>query len=244
MWVKRNILCTFLEKYLALARAHPGVGYCNTISPMKSALRVNLWNAHMAKILDKFSLFFFFFTSVDFFKLCASQIWIGPLGNQWKNNNNKKTFTCSQWIQNKANVTPFSLYKEYWVNYSCELKLNGGGLISQYSEYKVSFFLCRSPPAMAPTGPVTTKGQVTPSSSTTLPMTSYSRGHSLSMPDTGSLKKPSQVTDGWIFVCLVLYSRISTNGHLPTTATSLQGLCFPVPTSDLFTQILLLKTPP
>ena len=48
---------------------------------------------------------------------------------------------------------------------------------------------------MAPTGPVTTQGQVTPSSSTTLPMTAgANRGHSLSMPDTGSLKRPSQVT--------------------------------------------------
>ena len=45
---------------------------------------------------------------------------------------------------------------------------------------------------MTPTGPVTTQGQVTPSSHTS-PITSLARGHSHSMPDTGSLKKPSQV---------------------------------------------------
>ncbi|XP_068751668.1 kalirin-like isoform X6 [Montipora capricornis] len=49
------------------------------------------------------------------------------------------------------------------------------------------------PPAMAPTHPVTTQGQVTPSSSTTLPLSvGANRGHSFSMPDTGSLKRPSQ----------------------------------------------------
>lgn len=49
-------------------------------------------------------------------------------------------------------------------------------------------------PAMTPMSPVTTQGQVTPSSSTTLPMTTGgNRGHSLSMPDTGSLRRSSQV---------------------------------------------------
>ena len=37
------------------------------------------------------------------------------------------------------------------------------------------------------------------------------------------------------------YSRTSTDDHLHTTATSLQLPCFPIPTSDPFTQILLLK---
>lgn len=63
---------------------------------------------------------------------------------------------------------------------------------------KDCFYLLLSPPAMTPTAPVTTQGQVTPSSST-LPMTSFARGHSLSMPDTGSLKKPSQVMDARVF---------------------------------------------
>ena len=62
---------------------------------------------------------------------------------------------------------------------------------------------------MTPTGPVTTQGQVTPSSHTS-PITSMARGHSHSMPDTGSLKKPSQV---WPSVqydyVLYLFSRIT-----------------------------------
>ncbi|RMX44252.1 hypothetical protein pdam_00005282 [Pocillopora damicornis] len=50
------------------------------------------------------------------------------------------------------------------------------------------------PPALTPGSPVTTQGQVTPSSSTTLPLTtSATRGHSLSLPNTGSLKKASQI---------------------------------------------------
>ena len=40
------------------------------------------------------------------------------------------------------------------------------------------------------------------------------------------------------------YSQTSTNGHLPTTATSLQRPYFPVPTSEPSTQILVLKTFP
>ena len=62
---------------------------------------------------------------------------------------------------------------------------------------------------MTPTGPVTTQGQVTPSSHTS-PISSMARGHSHSMPDTGSLKKPSQV---WPSVqydyVLYLFSRIT-----------------------------------
>ena len=55
-------------------------------------------------------------------------------------------------------------------------------------------FSLLSPPALTPGSPVTTQGQVTPSSSTTLPLTtSATRGHSLSLPNTGSLKKASQV---------------------------------------------------
>lgn len=50
------------------------------------------------------------------------------------------------------------------------------------------------PPALTPGGPVTTQGQVTPSSSTTLPLTTFAtRGHSLSLPNAGSLKKASQI---------------------------------------------------
>ncbi|XP_066016290.1 kalirin isoform X11 [Pocillopora verrucosa] len=50
------------------------------------------------------------------------------------------------------------------------------------------------PPALTPGSPVTTQGQVTPSSSTTLPLTtSATRGHILSLPNTGSLKKASQI---------------------------------------------------
>ena len=66
-----------------------------------------------------------------------------------------------------------------------------------------------SPPAMAPTHPVTTQGQVTPSSSTTLPLSvGANRGHSFSMPDTGSLKRPSQVRD--LFYSVALQGKLSS----------------------------------
>ncbi|KAK2561484.1 Kalirin [Acropora cervicornis] len=49
------------------------------------------------------------------------------------------------------------------------------------------------PPAMTPAHPVTTQGQVTPPSSTTPPLTvNANRGHSFSLPNSCSLKKPSQ----------------------------------------------------
>ena len=67
-----------------------------------------------------------------------------------------------------------------------------------------------SPPAMAPSHPVTTQGQVTPSSSTTLPLSvGANRGHSFSMPDTGSLKRPSQVRD--LFLSVALQGKLSSS---------------------------------
>ncbi|XP_020600716.1 triple functional domain protein-like isoform X7 [Orbicella faveolata] len=85
------------------------------------------------------------------------------------------------------------------------------------------------PPALTPGGPVTTQGQVTPSSSTTLPMTtSANRAHSFSLPDTGSLKKPSQIP--------VASSPTNRLKHMNLialeTAQSLEDLTSPFPTAS------------
>ena len=48
-------------------------------------------------------------------------------------------------------------------------------------------------------------------------------------------KKTAGIVSGIVFIYYV---------HLQTTATSLKRPCFPVPTSDPFTKILLLKTSP
>ncbi|CAH3018961.1 unnamed protein product [Porites evermanni] len=82
-------------------------------------------------------------------------------------------------------------------------------------------------PAMTPTGPVTTQGQVTPSSHTS-PITSLARGHSHSMPDTGSLKKPSQIP--------VFNSPTNRLKHMNlidlATAQSLEDLTSPFPNAS------------
>ncbi|XP_067020221.1 kalirin-like isoform X6 [Acropora muricata] len=84
------------------------------------------------------------------------------------------------------------------------------------------------PPAMTPAHPVTTQGQVTPPSCTTPPLTvNANRGHSFSLPNSCSLKKPSQIP---------VSSHTNRLQHINlidlSTAQSLEDLTSPFPNAS------------